>query len=472
MFEAVDVGVSLARDGGAGDIEVADIDQAALANRCRAENHVLQLPHVARPAIAEQRRVSSRGEAADRALNLRAGLLHEVTRQQQNVLAAFTQRRHFDIEHVEAIEQVFAEQAFADHFLQIAVGRAEDAHVDLYFTITAHPTKAAVVEETQQFGLQVRRHLTDLIEKHRALVGQFHQPRFTATRRAGEGAGGVAEQFALGEVFRQRRAVEGEKRCAVPRTDRVTGAGHQLFTGTGFALNQQRCIQGGDPLCTGLERADHRGLAEQGVEAFGVVVVQCRELFADAVRLKEGQQGAGVGDRRGVEQQALTVDGDLAQRQAKAIFEQRVEQAGIIEQRRDAFARRLATVQRDQRRVGQQHLAGAVEGQHRVGHRREQGVELQVPTLAGEDVDHRYRLDAAYPEQRIFQFFEHLRAQGRRVDVDVRRNHLHRIQIEIAPTEDSQDFLGDADAVDEADVDTHGGGSVICRAEGASMPWA
>ncbi|MNL13771.1 hypothetical protein D3C87_1346900 [compost metagenome] len=82
------------------------------------------------------------------------------------------------------------------------MGRAEDAHVDLHLTITAHAAEAAVVQETQQLGLQVRRHLADLIEKHRALVGQFHQPRFAAARRTGKGAGGVAEQFAFGEVLR------------------------------------------------------------------------------------------------------------------------------------------------------------------------------------------------------------------------------------------------------------------------------
>ena len=51
------------------------------------------------------------------------------------------------------------------------------------------------------------------------------------------------------------------------------------------------------------------------------------------------------------------------------------------------------------------------------------------------------------------------------------RDHFYRIQIEIAPTEQGQDFLGDADAVDETDVDTHGAvlGSGVRRV--ASMPW-
>ncbi|MNS87722.1 hypothetical protein D3C72_1216740 [compost metagenome] len=139
-------------------------------------------------------------------------MLHEVASQQQDVLAAFAQRRHFDVEHVEAIEQVFTELTFADHFFQVAVGRTENPHVDLHLAITAHATEAAVVEKTQQLGLQVRRHLADFVEKHRALVGQFHQPRFATALCAGERAWGVAEQLAFGEVLRQCRTVQCQKR--------------------------------------------------------------------------------------------------------------------------------------------------------------------------------------------------------------------------------------------------------------------
>jgi hypothetical protein len=95
-----------------------------------------------------------------------------------------------------------------------------------FTSIAADPAEAAVVEKAQQLGLQVRRHLADFVEKHRALVRQFHQPRFAAALRAGEGAGGIAEQFAFGEVLRQCRAVQGQERSVVSRTDGVAGAGH------------------------------------------------------------------------------------------------------------------------------------------------------------------------------------------------------------------------------------------------------
>ena len=78
--------------------------------------------------------------------------------------------------------------------------------------------------------------------------------------------------------------------------------------------------------------------------------------------------------------------------------------------------------------------------------------------------------DSPYQARPASQLFEDFGAQGRRVDVDVGRHHLHRIQVEIAPTEQGQDFLGNADAVDEADVDTHGADFDSAMRRVASMP--
>ncbi len=179
--------------------------------------------------------------------------MHEIAGQQQDVLAALAQWRYLQVQHVQAVEQVFAKGTLGDHFLQVAVGGAEDPHVDLDLTVAAHPAKAAIAEKPQQLGLQVGRHFADLVEKHRALVGQFHQPRLAATLRTCKGPGGIAEQFALGKVLRQGCTVQGQERCSVSAADGMAGAGHQLFAGTGFAMDQQRGIQGGDPQCAGLE---------------------------------------------------------------------------------------------------------------------------------------------------------------------------------------------------------------------------
>ena len=64
LLQAAHLAVVLPRHGGAGDLQVADIHQAALADRSGTEDHVLQLAHVARPAVAQQRRVGARRQPA------------------------------------------------------------------------------------------------------------------------------------------------------------------------------------------------------------------------------------------------------------------------------------------------------------------------------------------------------------------------------------------------------------------------
>ncbi len=130
-------------------------------------------------------------------------------------------------------------------------------------------------------------------------------------------------------------------------------------------------------------------------------------------------------------------------------------QTGVAEQLTDRFARRLPADQCNECRVGQQHVPGAVQCQHRIGHGGEQRVQLQVATLTRKDVDHGDRFHTTDPKQRVLELFEHLMAERRRIDVHVGRYHLHRVQIQIASTQNRQHFLGDTDAVDEADMDAH-----------------
>ena len=53
-----------------------------------------------------------------------------------------------------------------------------------------------LLEKAQEFGLQLRRHIADLVEKNRAAVGQL-QLAFLELVGAGERAFLMAEQFAF-----------------------------------------------------------------------------------------------------------------------------------------------------------------------------------------------------------------------------------------------------------------------------------
>ncbi|MNQ76419.1 hypothetical protein D3C85_912620 [compost metagenome] len=385
--------------------------------------------------------------------------------EQEDVLPPLAQGRHHQVEHVEAVIEVFAKAALPHHALQVAVSSAEHPHVHLHLAVATDAAEAAIAEKTQQLGLQVGRHLAHLVEEHRAAIGQLQQARLAAALGAGEGARRIAEQLALGQALRQRRAVQREERRISPRAQGVAGARHQFLAGSGFAQDQQRRIQAGHLLQARLELIKGRRLADQCLQAFGVVVVQGGQAFADAARRIERQQPAGkeapairtAADGRSVQQQGLALETHLAHRQAEALVDQRLPQVCLGEQLRQRFAGRIAPAQADQRGVGQQHMAARVHRQHRVAHGRQQRIQLHSPVLAGQQVHQLHGLHAVHSQQGVVEFVQHALGQGRRVDVDVGRDHLHRVQVEVARAEQRQDFLGDADAVDEGDVDSHGG---------------
>ena len=189
-------------------------------------------------------------------------------------------------------------------------------------------------------------------------------------------------------------------------------------------------------------------------------MAQRREAAADAAGGIEGQQATGqaahgFADGGGVQQQRLAAQHHLAQGQAKALVQQLGGQFAVIEEFGQGVAGALPG-QGGKGRIGQQDAALAVHRQHRIGHGGEQSVELQGAALAGQDVHHPHRLHPHHGQQGGAQFFKHRRAQGRRIDVDVGRHHLHGVQVEIAGTEQRQDFLGDADTINERHMDTHG----------------
>ena len=96
-----------------------------------------------------------------------------------------------------------------------------------------------------------------------------------------------------------------------------------------------------------------------------------------------------------------------------------------------------------------------IHRQHRVGTGGEQGIQLQAPALPRKDVDQGHRLHATHAEEGFAQLLQDFGAEGRGIDIDVRRHHLHGVEVEAASAQQGQDFLGDADAVDEGDVDAH-----------------
>ena len=69
--------------------------------------------------------------------------------------------------------------------LEVAVGRRDDADVDLDRLAAADALELALLQHAQQLDLHLQRQVADLVEEQRAAVGQLEAPE-PARHRAGE----------------------------------------------------------------------------------------------------------------------------------------------------------------------------------------------------------------------------------------------------------------------------------------------
>ena len=102
--------------------QAADAHRAAGAGLDDPLARVLELAHVARPAVARRTRDAPPAKSSGTSMpRSRAKRLKKKSRQQRDVLAPLAQRRQHDRQHVQPVVQVLAELAFGDHLLEIAL---------------------------------------------------------------------------------------------------------------------------------------------------------------------------------------------------------------------------------------------------------------------------------------------------------------------------------------------------------------
>ena len=73
--------------------------------------------------------------------------------------------------HLKPKIQVFAKPARTDQFVQIAIGRADDADIDGNFLVAAHRRDRLLLKDCEELALEFVFQLPDLIEKQRAAMG-------------------------------------------------------------------------------------------------------------------------------------------------------------------------------------------------------------------------------------------------------------------------------------------------------------
>ena len=95
-----------------------------------------------------------------------------------------------------------------------------------------------ILQYLQQFGLELKVHVANLVEQECAAVGNFEHARLTLESTC-ESSALIAEQFALHEFGRQCRAVEFQERFVSAPGKRMQMAREYLFAGSRLSLDQR-----------------------------------------------------------------------------------------------------------------------------------------------------------------------------------------------------------------------------------------
>src|SRR5262249_1862236 len=164
---------------------------------------------------------------------------------QGNVFASLAQSRQPDSRYLQPVIKILAKLLVGNGGLKFPVRGRQQTDVYLDRLVAAGAKDLAIFQDAKQLGLERQRHVADLIEKGRAAVGIFKAP-LAQPVGAGKGAGLVAEQLVIEQVFVQSGAIHGHERLVLSRAVGVDRLGNQLLTRAGLALDEDGGASRGD----------------------------------------------------------------------------------------------------------------------------------------------------------------------------------------------------------------------------------
>ena len=141
-------------------------------------------------------------------------------------------------DNIQPVVEVLAEVTFFGGLGEITVGRGDHAYID-----AAGPAgipdsvKLPALQDAQEFGLESRRNLSDLIQEDGSPVGDFEESA-AIVGGAGECALGVTEEFAFEQGVGKCCAVHRDERGIAPVGVLMEQVGDDFLAGSRLAGNQ------------------------------------------------------------------------------------------------------------------------------------------------------------------------------------------------------------------------------------------
>ena len=183
------------------------------------------------------------------------------------------------MDDVEPVVEVLAESALLDLGSKVPVRRGDDPDVDLDGRVRTDALELPLLEDAQELGLGGQRHLTDLVEEDRALVGGL-EAALAHGHRPGERPLLVAEQLGLEERLGQRGAADLDQWMGVALAGPMQRLGDELLAGPRLAGDEDGGVAAGD-LADELEDLQHRLRRADDALALGRALAQLQSKCAD-----------------------------------------------------------------------------------------------------------------------------------------------------------------------------------------------
>ena len=144
--------------------QMLGFDHTPVTHNHGALERVAQLTNVAWPGIIVEQVEHRFADRADLPGMLGAHLAKQQLNEVRNVFLVFAQRRHMDVEDIEAIVEIAAQLPAGHGFIGHFVGGGEDAHIHRRLDLASQAAQLVVFQHAQQLGLRRDRHLTDLVK--------------------------------------------------------------------------------------------------------------------------------------------------------------------------------------------------------------------------------------------------------------------------------------------------------------------
>src|SRR5262249_38096601 len=160
---------------------------------------VLELANIAGPIVTRELFELRVAQIEEWSASRPFGALEEMFCERDDVFRpALAKRRNVNREHVDAIEKILPKSPARDVALEVAIGRADNAHVDLARAVVTDAFVFALLKNTKKLALECGWNLADLVEEQRASVREL-EATDAILHRARERALDVSEELAFEE---------------------------------------------------------------------------------------------------------------------------------------------------------------------------------------------------------------------------------------------------------------------------------